>query len=321
MIKYFVLVPLIFATAFTLNLKAQIFSQGFDLLQVSQDARTLAMGDAGTALNNGPTAMYQNPANLMFSNLDQVQASYHAWIQDITYQHIGALFVNEKQRIGLSVYANAISDIEVRNRPGPATGTFDVNYLIISGAYAREIYGLNVGATVSFLNEQYLTDNARGYAVGAGISTPIIGRKKLVGGIAVNHMGQMQQLNALRTALPSNIRAGLRSEVIKMNLTSGDGKDLPLTLMLTADLVRSLQQNDNPLLFGEEDDEQFVNIGSEIKLGSYISVRAGYKSWDAARKWSYGIGLSLTDVEVDIAQIPFRDGFGNALSATLRYFF
>jgi hypothetical protein len=91
--------------------------------------------------------------------------------------------------------------------------------------------------------------------------------------------------------------------------------------MMSGDLVRALEERDTDLLFGEEDDEQFVNLGTELQIGSYFSLRAGYKSWDAARKWSYGIGLSLTDVEVDIAQIPFRDGFGNALSATLRYFF
>lgn len=315
---------LLFVIGFQTIAIAQIFSQGFDLLNVSTDARSLSLGDATTALNNGSSAWLSNPANALFSNSSSVQATYHQWIQDITYQHASVLLIDDRRAIGFSVYSNAIGDIEVRNRPGAPTGNFSVNYLVLSGGYARHFFGINAGLSVSLMNEQYLTQNARGYAISAGLSKDLFNDEKLVIASSVNHIGRMQRLNALRTSLPSAFKIGLRSELLTLKLQSGEGKDLPLSLMATLDWVGPIDSNLNDDLDRQtsiEAQDAHINAGIEARMGNYIAIRTGYKSWDAARNWSFGLGLNFDDVKVDLAQVPFSDGFGNAWTATLRYFF
>lgn len=326
-LKKFILVQflgLLWASSASTNLQAQIFSQGFDLLNVSTDARSLALGDATTALNHGASAWLANPANALFSNASSVQATYHQWIQDITYQHASALFKNDGRAVGFSVYSNAISDIEVRNRPGAPSGNFSVNYLVLTAGIAQKIMGINAGLSASLMNEQYLTQNARGYSINAGLSKDLLGDDKLIVAMAVNHLGKMQRLNALRTELPSSFKIGLRSELVRIKLQSGDGKDLPITVMTTLDWLAPLDTNPNNEIDRQttiETQDAHINLGLETRIGSYIAVRGGYKSWNAARNWSYGLGINLDEVKVDLTQVPFSNGFGNAWTVTLRYFF
>lgn len=304
------------------TLKAQDFSQGFDLLFVSTDARSVAMADANTALSAGPSSWLANPANTLFDNKSSVQATYHSWINDISYQYAGAVFRERNRAIGFAVYSNAISDIEVRSVPGQPVGNFSVNYVVVTAGYAKKVMGINTGISASWLNEQYLEQNATGYALNIGLSKAILDDEKLILGASINHIGRMQQLNAIRTELPSQAKIGLRSEVVRLNLTSGEGQALPLSLTTVFDAVYALDQaSDTQVVTQDIDNDVFFNAGLELKVGTTILIRGGYKSWDATRKWSMGLGFRVSDIHVDLAQLPFSDGFGNAWSASLRYFF
>jgi hypothetical protein len=306
----------------SMTLKAQDFSQGFDLLFVSTDARSVSLADANTALSVGPSSWLANPANTLFDNKSSVQATYHSWINDISYQYAGAVFRERNRAIGFAIYSNAISDIEVRSVPGQPVGNFSVNYVVVSGGYAKELFGINTGISASWLNEQYLEQNATGYALNLGLSKAVLADEKLILGASLNHVGRMQRLNALRTELPSQAKIGLRSEIVRLNLTSGEGQALPLSLTTVFDVVYALDQNNSSSeMVSRVDNDLFFNTGLELKIGSIILVRGGYKSWDATRKWSFGLGFRVNDIQVDLAQIPFNDGFGNAWSASLRYFF
>jgi len=319
--RIWLLVATLFACLIS-TAKAQEFSNGFDLLFVSTDARSVAMADANTALSAGPSSWLANPANTLFDNKSSVQATYHSWINDISYQYAGAVFRERDRAIGFAIYSNAISDIEVRSVPGQAVGNFSVNYVVLTAGYAKKILGVNTGVSASWLNEQYLEQNATGYAVNLGLSKAILADEKLILGASLNHVGRMQQLNAIRTELPSKAKIGLRSEFIRLNLTSGDGQALPLSLTTVFDVVYVLDQgSNNDLVFQDIDNDVFFNAGLELKVGSTILLRGGYKSWNATRRWSMGLGFRVNDIHVDLAQIPFSDGFGNAWSASLRYFF
>lgn len=302
---------------------AQDLSQGFDLLFVSTDARSVAMGDANTALSVGPSSWLANPANTLFDNKSSVQATYHSWVNDISYQYAGAVFREKNKALGFAVYSNAISDIEVRSVPGQPVGNFSVNYVVVTAGYAKEFLGINTGISASWLNEQYLEQNATGYTINVGVSKAVLADEKLIIGASINHLGRMQQLNALRTELPSQAKIGVRSEIVRLNLTSGDGQALPISLTTVFDIVYALNENNdssNQVSQNIENDI-FFNAGLEIKIGSNILLRSGYKSWEATRKWSMGLGFRVNDIQVDLAQIPFNDGFGNAWSASLRFFF
>lgn len=317
------LLSIVIVFSFYANLFAQDFSQGFDLLFVSTDARSVAMGDANTALSVGPSSWLANPANTLFDNKSSVQATYHSWINDISYQYAGAVFRERDRALGFAIYSNAISDIEVRSAPGPAVGNFSVNYVVVTAGYAKELLGVNTGISASWLNEQYLEQNATGYAINLGASKAILADEKLIIGASFNHLGRMQRLNALRTELPSQAKIGARSEIVRLNLTSGDGQALPISLTTVFDIVYALAQetDENSQISQNVENDVFFNTGLEIKVGSNILLRGGYKSWDATRRWSMGLGFRVNDVQVDLAQIPFSDGFGNAWSASLRYFF
>ncbi len=274
---------------------------GLTFLKLETNARNAAMGGTGAGLYHTPAIVHYNPAGIADMAFSGIQIMHTQWIQDMTLQHgSGALSVG-RTSIGLSIYNAAISNIEVRTRPGPPESAFTARNF---GAGLTVAYSISssfrAGVTGKLLYEKIFIDEATGYGIDVGIqylsTTP-----GLVFGFSVLNIGSMNQLRNESTDLPLSYRIGSSYE-LPFSI-----KDLLIRLA-----VDGLQYSG--------DDKIHLMFGGEIGYAETMYTRIGLHSGIHARGITFGFGVYYGTFELDYAYIPFTDnlGTGHTISVGIR---
>ncbi|NND72460.1 MAG: hypothetical protein HKN43_12870, partial [Rhodothermales bacterium] len=196
---------------------------------------------------------------------------------------------------GLFVLANAIDEIEQRDRPGPATGSFSAQYLTTGIGYGRTLGPVRIGASVKYVSEKVLEVSARGYAVDLGTQVEVA-QKSVVLGLAVTNLGKMDELSTVETTLPTTVRGGVSLFPFRMIMEDN-------TRLVNSTLAVDVSYN-------EPAKQTRVHIGAGAEVVEMLTIRAGYITNDALRGLTAGLGLAINELRFDYAMIPFENGFG-----------
>ncbi len=297
-----------------LSINGAVYSQngGFDILTIGPNTKALGYNEAVSAQLLGASNLYSNPANLNFEPSSSINADYTLWIAGLRNTHFAAHFKRDHSSFAFGLLASEADDFELRNRPGPSQGGFTVSYLSIGGAYAYRIGNISAGITFQYLHEELYIYNAGGYALNGGISSQWMeGRLRI--SAAVQNMGSIDKLNTEGTELPEMIRGGFEAKLF--NVVPPKHKDLPISVSLASDYVYLLHTVTPAALKG------YLNIGLNVNVSGTIDVRAGYKTGETDRPFSFGTGITLNDLTANYAFIPFQTGFGTVHSIGLQYGF
>lgn len=274
-------------------------------LKIEPSSRAVAIGNAGVALSGEASALFYNPASLGRIKGADVQFTINEWLADITYNY--AVIAYNVDRIGtFALNATSLNsgDIAVRTveRPEGTGEKYRVtNFALGLGFGTLLTDRVSVGFQFTYLNEsiwhsslsnfsfnlgvqyQLYTD---GLTIGASLSN--FGPKAAFSGrdLYINYdfdpdkYGDNDQLPAeLRTdefGLPTTFRAGI-SYPIRID----DDKSITLA-------VDAIHPNDN---------QETINIGSEINLFNLLSLRAGYQNLlltEAEGKLVFGGGVKTS---------------------------
>jgi len=281
---------------------AQVGASGFALLKIGSSAQGAAMGDAMTAVVSGASSTTYNPAGLAprgETATSQIQFTHREWVADTRIEYLmAAVNLDGSSSLGFSLYSAATSDIEIRTRPGSPEGTFTARSFHVGASYARTMgTDLAVGASIHYLYEKLLIDDAAGFSVDAGArwQSPLAG---LSAGAALVNVGSMEAMRKERTTLPATALAGAAYEA---QIASVSG---------TATLAGDLGYR-----FAEE--RVFGRLGGEMFFDHVLAVRAGYQLGSAARGWSAGLGIRYSIVLLDYAFAPLSEDLGNTHTLTL----
>lgn len=290
---------------------------GFDVLSIGPNTEALGFNEATSSLLLGASDIYSNPANLALEPSSSLNADYSLWIAELNHTHLAANFKRSNSSIAFGLLAEQADDFELRSRPGPSEGSFSVSYLSLSGAYAVRIKNISVGASAQYLREEIYIYDASGYAFNAGISSYWLGEKMLVSAV-VQNIGEMDPLNLEKTPLPSQFRTGFSAEVF--SFSAGNEESLPVTITLASDIVFPLQDSGGSSE-SDEPNAAYLNMGISIEAAEALTLRGGYKTGNTERPLSLGLGLSITNITMNYAMIPFKTGFGTVHSIGLGYAF
>ncbi len=280
---------------------------GLSFLSIGTDAAALALGDAGVATRGGSFSTYWNPAALADGEKNHLGASHHIWIADVrTYGISGSFKSGKSSGVGLFVTATGSGDLEARDRPGEPSGTFDAQFISTGASYGRGIGPVRAGITVKYLTERIFTNSATGYAFDFGLQYATA-ENAFRFGVALQNVGRMDELNAVRTRLPRMLRVGAVIYPFRI-LTALDGATfLNTSIQVEVSRNTALKQT------------QFHG-GVEAEVLETVAARIGYLSNDTLRDFSAGLGISMDPLSFDYAVIPFDDGFGGpAHILTLTY--
>lgn len=285
---------------------------GFDILTIGPNSEALGLSETVSANLLGASDIYSNPANLNFEPSSSINADYSLWIAGLRNAHFAVHFKRDKSSLAFGLLASEADDFQLRQRPGPTQGSFAVSYLSLAGAYAYKINNLSAGITFQYLHEELYIYDANGYAVSAGFSSQWL-EERLRISAGLQNMGRLNNLNATGTQLPSLFRTGFEVELFEFR-PSGN-KSLPLKVSVLADYVQALETGESISR------DRYFNMGLNIGVAEHIDLRAGYKTGDTDRPFSFGTGINLDMITVNYAIIPFKTGFGTVHSIGLSYRF
>jgi hypothetical protein len=285
----------------------QAGSSGLSFLKLGVTGRSDAMGEAMSAASAGGDALHYNPAGLVLhcSNApgNGITLTYKAWIEGTDLEYLGAYArLDEDQAVGVSLTMVGIPDIEVRDRPGEAIGTFSARSFQVAGSYARLLLSqLSVGISGRYIYEKLFVDQASGFAFDVGVrwKTPVDG---LTLGAAGANFGSMSALRTEKSRLPALVRVGPAYSFAL--------EDSKLTATAAFDGLYSLPERRGHAL-----------LGAEIAYDRIVALRAGYQLGFTSRGFSAGLGIEYGILDLQYACIPLRNGLGttSTFTVTLRF--
>ncbi len=269
---------------------------GLAFLQVGVDGRAVAMGDAQVASASGAFSTFWNPAGLVQGVGNSVGLSHHIWIGDVrTYALSGRFWSGERSAFGLFVTSSSSGDLELRDRPGPAQGVFEAQYLAAGASYGRRIGPVRTGASVKYLSEEIFSERASGYAFDFGGQADLA-RGAVSVGATLRNVGKMSDLNAEATELPTTVRAGV--EIRPFRILTIDEESL-LDVIVAIDVAHVLPDDRTQYHFG---------LGAEVL--DVLVIRGGAMTNDTVREFTGGVGFRYGPFNFDYGFVTFESGFG-----------
>lgn len=288
------------------RLRAQITANGYNtngsnstaittavpFLNISPDARSGAMGDAGVALSPDANAAYWNPAKLVFiEDKSALNLSYSPWLRklvsDINLSYLSSAFkIDEKSSVGFSLRYFNLGTIDLIDENLIAQGTYRPSEFSIDGAYSRR-FGPNfsLGLTFRYIHSglfngsfQESQQASSANAVAADISlyskhtTEQFGNEgQFAFGANISNIGTKISYvaNSTEYFLPTNLRIGAAN-----TMYFDEFNKLTLTLDLNKLLVPTppIRDADGNIIKGKDDNRSVV---SGI-FGSFSDAPGGF---------------------------------------------
>jgi len=279
-------------------LPAQTIGTGLSFLKLGVGARSIAMGEAFSAVTNDHSASFYNPATLRSAERNEIMLMHKEWIAETSTEYLGATILGDDFHYGFSALSASVNDIEVRTNPGPAIGTFNSQNFSLGFSAALSIdENLAVGAGGKFLYEKIFVDEASGYAIDLGALYRASDNLSI--GASVLNIGSMNKLRSESTKLPTTIRLGG---------SYGTPLNENFSLLGAADAVKTLG-----------DDNTRIHLGAEVLYNELLAVRGGYQIGYEAKAFSTGFGVYYGIVKFDYAFVPFTGTFSSTHTFSLSF--
>jgi len=280
---------------------AQLFAQGgttgMAFLKLGTGARALGMGEAYTAIAADPSATYYNPASLCQASSPQILLMHKVWIQDVTTEYLAADARSGAWALGLSINSTSVDNIDIRNAPGPAIGSFDSRDAAIGFSLGYSFTpDVSLGITGKYLYEKILINEASGVGIDLGALYQTPWNIRLAASLA--NLGSMNELADDATILPRIFRVG---GAYVTPVESMDGK-----LTFASDFVSITNES-----------VSHVNFGLEFEYQKQFALRVGYETGYDTKNFSAGVGFAYSILRLDYAYVPFREDFGTTHTFSL----
>jgi hypothetical protein len=275
-----------------------------DLVDIPFEPTVQALGGAGGLSNLGPNSILYNPALLANTSEALIEASYTAWISNTSFQYAGVSWVGRQATFGLTVQRSAVGELQARTQPGPSTGTFSAENLMITAGIARNLGPIALGVSVSALRQEIFQYRANGISFSAGVWAPVLD-ERLEFGVSVEHMGELDALDQTSTELPYRLRLSNKSHIVSLTINQNRVIDVRSYIDVTQQLK-------------ESDASTVLHTGMEVDFNEQGGFRVGKEWKESEQSFSAGLFVVLDRVSLDYAFSPFNSGFGTAHSIGLR---
>jgi Uncharacterised protein family (UPF0164) len=298
--KQKLLILIFLLVAGPLYAQLQNASTGLTFLKLGVGGRAIGMGEAYSALSNDAAGIYYNPAGIATGSEDEITFMHKDWVFGTAIEYLGAIVHTGSFALGFGLNSTNVDNIEIRQEPGPALGTFGVHDLAISATASWRVdTSLSIGATGKFLYEKIYVDESSGAAFDVGAKYQL--NRNVAVAAAISNIGSTSELASTSTSLPSTYRFGAAYS----SETTGE-----FGYTFAADLLKVPQ-----------DAGSRFHVGAETVYDSFLSLRAGYQFGYDAKGYSVGLGVRYGLVQIDYAFVPFLDDLGNTHTFALTFNF
>jgi long-subunit fatty acid transport protein len=228
---------------------------GVNFLRFVNDARTGAMGEAGTSIADNANAVFLNPAKLADVEWHDLSLSYLSWIEGINYGQVAyANNFGKKGTLGLGLSYLSSGDIEGRDESDQVAGNFQVTDMVASLGYGKNIgKGFSLGGAVKFVHEKIKKDSGSGFAGDIGMTYNGKYKKHdFTTAVNLQHFG-WEMGTGEKSPLPTTLRAGISSKLFDEKMIFSMELVYPFDLDLR------------------------INAGTEFIVADFLAIRTGYR--------------------------------------------
>ncbi len=258
------------------------------ILKESLGARSLAMGDAFTAVASGPETIFWNPAGLGTMNNAEVSAMYFKEIADMGLMSIQyAQPLAEYGTAGIAIESFSAGEMELNYLDGTSKSVKAQQDFVVNLAYGKEVLEkFSAGANLKYLSSTLAeAESASTVAIDVGCLYRLPQIEGVSLGLALQNIGGGMKYIEEEDPLSFTIRAG-----------AAYTKALPNNaLTVSGDLSKPQELSTR------------FNLGAEYVYNQVMAIRAGYKFGYDVDTFTAGFGMKISRYNLDYAFAPKGD--------------
>lgn len=255
-------------------------------LEIGVGARAMGMGGSYAAVANDATALYWNPAGIVWANNFQIEVMHNEWLVETSYDFVGTVvpLPQFNSAIGLSYISLGMGEQPVRTveRPEGTGQTYDAQDFAIGLTYAIALTDrFSFGITGKYINQRIWNESGSAFAVDLGIfyNTLLDGLRL---GFSMSNFGTEIQLDGrnLTTTVDPDEQIENFDRVPAEYKT--DSYPLPLLFRVGVSYEKDLGQFGSTLLTVDLNHPshapESINLGFEYGFSKMFFLRAGYEN-------------------------------------------
>jgi hypothetical protein len=293
-------------------------------LKIGVGGRALGVGETYTTLAEDVTALYWNPAGLARINKIEVGVSHYDYIADLYYDFGGiAIPVEGIGTFGAFMANLGMPDIERTTVQFPeGTGEkVSAGSFVVGLSYARALTDrFSIGGNVKYIQETIWHSSASSFAFDVGVLYTTF-FKNIKVGMSISNFGTEMQMNGRDMLTQHDVYPTYEGNNPNINAHL-DTDPFPLPILfrvgisanITKDIL-GIQEHDWIIAADAvhpNDNNEYMNVGSELKLFNLISFRAGFRQLFLADReggltLGFGIQYNIMDIDfnLDYANVDY----------------
>ncbi len=289
----FVLTLIFLSGSLLFSQTSKVGTTGAQFLKISASARAVGMGEAFTGLADDISSIHWNPAGL--ANLNQREAIFlHSqWLASMQYDFAAISFPLEAGTSTIAFFTTFLTTPEERVRtvyyPQGTGETFQSIDFNLGFSYSRKLTEkLTLGSNFKYIRQSIWRANGSTWAIDFGTlyQTDF---HDLKFGLAISNFGPPIKLEGQTSSLFVDIDPDFEGNLPVRARLETEEWELPLAFRFgfAMNLLKTAQ---NRITIASDfshpnDNNQYVNVGTEYTFQRLFSIRAGY----------HGLGMEELD--------------------------
>ena len=306
----------------TLNLYAQntqstskVGTTAAQFLKIGAGARSIGMGGAYVAVDQGIESIYWNPACIArIPNIGEAAFNHANWLVEMDYDFAALSIDAGIGVLGLQFISFRVPEEKVRTVLFPeGTGqVWDANSFALGLTFAKSLTSkFAIGLTGKYIQESIFNEIARTFGVDLGIfyETPW---KPLSLGVSITNFGGKMRLDGRDIYFNESPISDEGSVDVVPSKYRMDKYELPLALRFGIAWKAYQTELLNILVVADathpNDNKEYLNAGVEFGIKNILFLRSGYRTLfleDSEQGITLGGGLRY-----DAVGVNFRIDFG-----------
>jgi hypothetical protein len=271
-------------------------------LEIGVGARAMAMGGAYAAVSNDPTALYYNPAGIVWVRNAQVELMHNEWLVGTSHDFVGVVmpmpFLNSSFGLSFNTLDFGEQSVRTVERPEGTGEKYAARDYAVSLTYALALTDrFAFGISGKYVNQKIWNENGNAAALDLGIyyNTMV---KGLSLGLAMCNFGNEIKISG--RDLDSTVDPDPDNENIDRVPVSYKTNSYPLPLLFRVGMSyeRRLGWLGTALVAVDvnhpSNSTENINVGAEYSFAGIFALRGGYQNLfekDRVSGFTYGGGI------------------------------
>lgn len=288
--------------AFAFTIPSMIIASGYKSFSTEVSASGASLGNMGFLLVGDGSTLHWNPAMMAFVQYSKVNLSVSSYLVDTHSYYLDYMKKKGKMGIGVSLFLNNISNIELRDVPSPdPDGITSSQDAYLGFSLAKQVRdNFSLGANLKYIFTSLYSYQASGFAADFSAVRKVKEKYFIMAG--VRNVGFSSKLGGVKVDLPLEFLFGTWVEKIitQKNNAISLGIQTHIVQVEPKSIIR-------------------ISIGTRYEYKEKVNVNLGYQSGNDIYSFYTGIGYTYQRLVIQYAFALGRHNINNAQYVTIQF--